>query len=228
MCGRYSLTKEAEHVARVFELGLVPTLAPRFNIAPTQSVGAVIQDQRTGQRQWRHLRWGLIPPWAEDPSIGGRMINARCESLATKPAFRSALRQRRCLIPADGFYEWRKTGLDKQPYYITMADARIFAFAGLWEHWQGNAGEALESCTIVTTQSNDLMQSIHDRMPVILQSPDYARWLDPQLQDAQAVAPLLRPLHAAFMVAELVGPYVNSPRHEGARCIDRVPPSDLF
>lgn len=228
MCGRYSLTKEAEHVARVFELGLVPTLAPRFNIAPTQSVGAVIQDRRTGQRQWRHLRWGLIPSWAKDPSIGGRMINARCESLVTKPAFRSALRHRRCLIPADGFYEWRKTGLDKQPYHITMADARIFAFAGLWEHWQDRAGEALESCTIVTTQSNDLMQSIHDRMPVILQSPDYARWLDPQLQDAQAVVPLMRPLHAEFMVAERVGPYVNSPRHEGPRCIDRVPPSELF
>jgi len=228
MCGRYSLTKESEEVAKLFDLPEDPRLAPRYNIAPAQPVGAVIEDAELGQCQWRLLHWGLIPGWAKDTTIGNRMINARSETAAGKPAFRSAMKYRRCLLAADGFYEWKKAGQGKQPYYIRMADEGLFALAGLWEHWQGEHGEEIESCAILTTEPNALMREIHNRMPVILEPDDHAAWLDPQMQDASAVQHLLRPLHAERMVAQPIGKYVNNPRNEGPRCIKADEPEGLF
>src|SRR5262249_6524476 len=156
---------------------------------------------------------GLIPSWAEDKKIGNQLINARAETVATKPAFRSAYRKRRCLVLADGFYEWQKTDGKKQPYYFQLSDGHPFGFAGLWEHWE-HEGELIESCTIVTTEANDLLRSIHNRMPVILHAADYERWLDPGNQTATGLAELLRPFPAEEMQARPVSLHVNNPRNE--------------
>ena len=159
------------------------------------------------------------------PSIGQRLINARSETAARKPSFRSAIRYRRCLVPADGFYEWKKQGGGKQPHHITLADNSLFAFAGLWEHWQSGGGEEIESCTILTTTPNELMRTIHNRMPVMLAPEDHAGWLDPNKQDASEVVELLRPFPAELMMARPVGTYVNNPRNEGPRCLETRPDS---
>ena len=225
MCGRYSLTREGEEIATLFRLDVPPGIAPRYNIAPAQPLGAVIQNRDTGRIEWRHLHWGLIPTWAKDPSIGQRLINARSETAARKPSFRSAIRYRRCLVPADGFYEWKKQGGGKQPHHITLADNSLFAFAGLWEHWQSGGGEEIESCTILTTTPNELMRTIHNRMPVMLAPEDHAGWLDPNKQDASEVVELLRPFPAELMMARPVGTYVNNPRNEGPRCLETRPDS---
>lgn len=167
MCGRFTLRVPAAELVEIFRLLRRPDVQPRYNIAPTQPVAVVRRIDRG--RELSMLRWGLVPSWAKDPKIGARMINARAETVATKPAFRTALRRRRCLVPADGFYEWAKSaGGTKQPHYITRRDGRPFAFAGLWESWDGPDGSSIESCTIVTTEANDLVGRIHDRMPVIL------------------------------------------------------------
>ena len=171
-----------------------PEMVLRYNIAPTQAVAIVQIAAGTSVRRWQMVRWGLIPSWAKDASIGNRMINARGETLADKPAFRAAFRRRRCLVPADGYFEWQKTGSVKQPYYIRLCDDRPFAMAGLWESWLNpTTNEPLQSCTIITTQANQLTQPIHDRMPVILDAADYELWLDPQLQDPERLGALLRP-----------------------------------
>ena len=166
------------------------------------------------------LRWGLIPSWARDPAIGNRLINARAETVGEKPAFRAALRRRRCLIAADGFYEWQRAGARKQPYFIRLRDDRPFAFAGLWESWEGADHSALETCTILTTDANEVMRPIHDRMPVILAPDDYARWLDPAIESPAPLAGLLRPYAADDLTASAVSPHVNSPAHEDPRCIE--------
>ena len=229
MCGRYSLTKEGEEVARLFELLQPPPLAPRYNIAPSQPVVAVLHDADRDVRHWRHMHWGLVPHWSKDPAIGQRLINARSETAAQKPSFRSAMRYRRCLLPADGFYEWQRTGGPRRrPHHVTPADGGLFALAGLWEHWQGPNGEEIDSCAILTTVPNELMRPLHDRMPVIVPAADHRRWLDPGCQDAAAVAPLLAPLPAELMVVRPVGTYVNNPRNDGPRCIDPEPERDLL
>lgn len=211
MCGRYSLTTPLQAMSDLFGFAERPNLAPRYNIAPTQQVAAV-RLGGAGQRHFVQLRWGLIPAWAKDPAIGSRMINARAESLAEKPAFRAAFRQRRCLIPADGFYEWQAGGGDKamkQPYRITLADGGPFGFAGLWESWRDpRSGERIESCTIITTEANERLRPIHHRMPVILPPGSYAPWLDPASRSAAALA-LLRPYPAADMAATAVSTRVN-------------------
>lgn len=188
MCGRYTLRKPTKKIAEAFAVYDEFPLEPHFNIAPTQMVAAVRVDQQEHQRHLALLRWGLVPAWADDPTIGNRMINARSETVATKPSFRAAFRRRRCLILADGFYEWQKQGTKKQPYLIGLGDGDLFAFAGLWEEWE-REGEVIKSCSILTTEANELMRPIHERMPVILFPADYDLWLDPQVQDSGRVQP---------------------------------------
>jgi putative SOS response-associated peptidase YedK len=219
MCGRFTLSSPGEVVAELFELAEVPDLTPRYNVAPTQPVTAVLLMGDDTTRRLQMLRWGLIPSWAQDPNIGARMINARAETAATKPAFRSVFRQRRCLVVADGFYEWQKLERRKQPFYIRMRDGRPFAFAGLWEHWEGPDGRAIDSCTVITTGPNELMAPLHDRMPVILNSNDYGIWLDPCTQETSALQCLLRPYPADEMSAYPVGTRVNNPSVDDPECI---------
>lgn len=219
MCGRFSQSKLAEAIAQAFDVANVPSLTPRYNIAPTQSVGTVLQTQEDAKRQFRMLHWGLIPSWAKDPKMGARLINARAETVAEKPAFRSAFKQRRCLIIADGFYEWQQQGKKKQPFYCRMNDGHPFAFAGLWEHWEGAEGEVIDSCTIVTTEANELMHPIHDRMPVILAPKDYDLWLDPKAQKSDLLQPLLHPYSSQEMTAYPVSTQVNKPSNDCPECI---------
>jgi putative SOS response-associated peptidase YedK len=222
VCGRFTQASPGEVIAELFDLPEVPRLAPRWNIAPTQPVGAV-RTGAGGARELVELHWGLIPSWAKERSVGARMINARAETVAEKPAFRAALRARRCLIVADGFYEWRKTGARKQPHFIRLRDGRPFAFAGLWERWAAGPDEAVESCVIVTTTPNELLAPIHDRMPVILAPSDFAGWLDPGTRDASRVLPLLRPHPADEMEAYPVGLRVNNPGNDDPSCARALP-----
>jgi putative SOS response-associated peptidase YedK len=200
MCGRFSLGSTIR-VGQLFDLPNWPEAPPRYNIAPGQDIPAVIQNRKTGAREYRPLRWGLVPSLAKDPAIGNRMINARSETAATKPAFRKPLRERRCLIMADGFYEWKREGARKQPYYITLRDGPPFAFAGLWDHWAPADGESLETCTILTTMPNAVLQPIHDRMPVILPPTAYSMWLDPTMRAVEPLQSLLTPYPADAMTA---------------------------
>ncbi len=224
MCGRYTLHASGEQVAQQFALPTVPDLPPRYNIAPTQAVAVVRQTARTRELAW--LRWGLVPPWADSPAIGARMINARAETVADKPSFRHALRQRRCLIIADGFYEWhavagaRRAGRrgSKTPYYMQLADGAPFAFAGLWEVWRHGDG-FLETCTIITTEPNRLLAPIHNRMPVILSPEHYALWLAPALHDDRALTALLQPYPPDAMRARPVSCAVNNAAHDAPDCI---------
>lgn len=205
-------------IAEAFGLGVVPDVAPRYNIAPTQSV-AVVRERVQGARELVLLYWGLIPSWSRDRAMGARMINARAETLAEKPAFRGAFRARRCLVVADGFYEWQKLGDRKRPHHIRMADGRPFAFAGLWERWEGAGGEAVESCAIVTTTPNRLLAPIHDRMPAIVEPGLYAAWLDPRQHDADALAGILRPYAAEDLIVTPVSQRVNNPANDGPECV---------
>lgn len=224
MCGRFTLRAPASVVAEQFSLFEVPPFAPRFNIAPTQPVAVVrlSPDQQEPERELVWLRWGLVPSWAKDPAIGDRMINARAETVAEKPAYRGAFRRRRCLVAADGFYEWQRTGGRKQPYFVHLRDDRPFAFAGLWDRWEGEDYTSIESCTLLTTEPNELMQPIHNRMPVVLTPEGSVRWLDPAVQKPEMLSPLLRPFPAELMEAYPVSTYVNNPIHEDPRCIERV------
>ncbi len=218
MCGRFALEDDGSAVAQQFDLVEVPELAPRYNIAPTQPVAAVGL-KPSGERGLTHFHWGLIPSWSKDTKMASRMINARSETAAEKPAFRAAYKRRRCLIPMSGFYEWQKLeGGQKQPLYIHPQDEALFAAAGLWERWESADGSEILSCTILTTAANELMEPIHDRMPVFVQADDYDLWLD---SDAPlpAVQSLLKPYPSARMAAYPVSTYVNSPRNEGEACI---------
>ena len=190
MCGRYTMSIPAETLARHFGLDAVPDVAPRFNIAPTQAAAVVRLSTAREVPVLDFLRWGLVPAWAKDASGAGRLINARAETAADKPSFRSAFRHRRCLVPADGFYEWRTEGGAKQPYRITRPDGAPIAFAGLWERW-GKGDEPLETFTILTTAANAVLQPLHDRMPVIVDPIDFALWLDPTATDPALVERLL-------------------------------------
>ncbi len=220
MCGRFTLRTNAASLVGQFAADLPFDVPLRYNIAPTQLVASVRIQPDEAARQWQMVRWGLIPSWAKEASIGNRMINARAETVADKPAFRSAWRRRRCLIPADGYYEWQKTGKSKQPYYIRMQDDVPFAMAGLWERWTNpEKGEIVESCTIITTDANELTRPVHDRMPVILNAADYEMWLDPRLPSPDPLRELLRPFDSHAMRADPVDTYVNSPRNDGPRCI---------
>ncbi len=222
MCGRFSQAQIAELDREVFELLSVPRLEPRYNIAPTQDA-AVVRVGSTQEREMVPLRWGLIPAWAKDPTIGNRMINARAETLAEKPAFKDAFAERRCLVPADGFYEWEKLRDRKQPHYVRVGGGQVFAFAGLWERWWDRAsGEQRETFTIVTTEPNALLRPIHNRMPVIIAPESYGRWLDPETRDPESLADLLVPYPPERMSAYPVSTYVNKPDNEGPECVQPV------
>ena len=213
MCGRYTQTHSGADLAAAFQLTTEPAPPPRYNIAPSQPVSAIIAD-----REYRIFQWGLVPSWAKDYKIGYRLINARSETAAEKPSFRAAFQRRRCLIPADGFYEWQRTASNKkkQPFYIHLRARPMFAFAGLWEQWEGGDGSYLETCTILTTEPNELMKPIHNRMPVIIPEAEYDRWLTAVPRQVQG---LMRPYDADAMEAYPVSTLVNSPRNESADCI---------
>jgi putative SOS response-associated peptidase YedK len=196
-------------------------LQPNYNVAPTQEVPAVVAGNGGGERRLEMLRWGLIPSWADDPGIGARMINARSETVAEKPSFRRAFKERRCLIPADGFYEWQKTNGGKQPHYIRMKNGRPFAFAGLWESWKGDGNE-IRSCTILTTNPNDVAGEIHNRRPVILPPEGYEVWLDPDVRETDQLLSLLAPYPHGDMEAYPVSRRVNSPSNNEPSCVESV------
>jgi putative SOS response-associated peptidase YedK len=217
MCGRYLLSRPPEEVARFFRTtGAIPNARPRYNVAPTDGVLAVRFYPETHERMLSMLRWGLIPFWSKDAKIGYSTINARAETVADKPAFREAFKARRCIIPADGFYEWKKLDAKrKQPYAITMKDRGLFGFAGLWERWKDRtSGEIVRSCTIIVTEPNEVCAPIHDRMPVILDPADYGRWLGEESATPDELHALLRPYPAERMMAFPVDPRVGSVKND--------------
>jgi putative SOS response-associated peptidase YedK len=228
MCGRYTLIllQDLKSIFPWIDGPEDSSTPPRYNIAPTQPILAATNDVKPGGRaKFDYLLWGLIPSWAKDPKIGNRMINARAETLAEKPAFRTALRRRRCLIPADGFYEWRKNADgSKTPMYVRRKDGEPFAFAGLWDDWHDPAGggSQVRSCTIITTRPNALMAPIHDRMPVIVPAEKQRRWLAAQEVEAAEVADVLEPCAADAFEARAVSTIVNNARNERPECIESV------
>lgn len=218
MCGRFTLAVEPEDLAQAFDLAEAPDdFPPRFNIAPSQPIAAILKSPDDQERHFQLLKWGLIPSWAKDPSIGNRLINARGETVATKPSFRAAFKRRRCLIPATGFYEWQKHKGGKQPFYIRLRNQQPFAFAGLWETWQD-----IDTCTIITTEANEELEPIHNRMPVILNPEDYDTWLDPDNQDTAELQSLLLPFPSEAIEAYPISTHVNKPANDSPECIAPV------
>jgi len=217
MCGRFTLRANLNRILHEFAVESAEGLdwQPRFNIAPTQPIPIVAAGRLS------LARWGLVPSWADDPKIGNRLINARADGVADKPSFRAAFKRGRCLVVADGFYEWKPQGDRKQPYFIRLRDDRPFAFAGLREHWRRD-DRTIDSAAIITTDANSLMAGIHDRMPAILPRAAWGPWLDPEFQDKQELLALLRPYPADEMAAAPVSTLVNNPRNEDPRCIDPV------
>jgi putative SOS response-associated peptidase YedK len=223
MCGRFTLRTPLERLLDQFHPDSAPRqLALRFNVAPTQDV-AVLRAASASARQLVPLRWGLIPSWARDPSIGSRMINARAETVATKPSFRSAFSRRRCLVLADGYFEWKNVAGKKRPYYIRMEDERPFGMAAIWERWSGPSDATLpsplETCAIITVDANDQTESVHDRMPAILDADCHAPWLDLEMRDPDALTPLLIPYASERLLVDPVSTRVNNPRNDDPGCI---------
>ena len=218
MCGRFAL-KNPQALKAAFDLADMPELPPRYNIAPTQDI-AIIRADTSG----RHLslaHWGLIPSWAKSADSGYSTINARAETVDTKPSFRAPFKRHRCIIPADGFYEWHEEGGIKIPHHIGRTDGAPFALAGLWDVWKGPEGE-VTSCTIIVTEANAFMKRLHDRMPVILAPADYVRWLDPDNHDTASLKPLLAPAPEGWLTEWPVSRELNNPRHEGLACAEAV------
>lgn len=223
MCGRFTFHADTDTVQAMLNLGPIHTeTGPSFNIAPTHSVLTVVQ--RDGVNNLERMQWGLIPAWSKDPKIGSKMINARAETLDEKPSFKRLLKSQRCLILADGFYEWRQgIGKKKTPLHIRLKSGQPFAFAGLYDTWRPPQGDPLTSCTIITTAANELMAAFHHRMPVILYREDYTRWLDPSFDDIEALVSSLKQYPADEMIAYAVSDEVNSPQHNTPRLIEAVP-----
>ncbi|MFO7663194.1 MAG: SOS response-associated peptidase [Chloroflexota bacterium] len=217
MCGRFSLAATGDEIKDHYTLQELPFVEPRYNIAPTQPVAAVRLSHR-GDRELTHFQWGLIPSWAKDASLGSKMINARSETVAEKPAFRAAFKRRRCLIPATGFYEWQQVNGRKQPMNIQNAGGGLLSLAGLWELWQPPDGSMLETCTILTTAPNELLEPIHNRMPVIIDPADYDMWLDVETA-ADQLLHLLRPYDADRLKAFPVSTVVNQVGNDSPECI---------
>ena len=222
MCGRYKLTAKERWLSDFFNLDPEDVdWAARWNVAPTQEVATIRQDRHGPKRIFGLMRWGLVPYWAKDISIGAKAINAVSETAAEKPLFRESLRRRRCLVPADGFYEWKQIAAGKkQPYSIGLADDGLFAFAGLWDRWKDPSGKVIESCTVLTTKANALLKDIHDRMPVILDRDDYDLWLDPGVTDPQKVNHLLKPFDGRLMKVRPVSAAVNKVANDGPECAE--------
>ena len=220
MCGRFALRSPAKTIAAAFQVEEVPAVEARYNIAPTQKILAVRQGADGREAEW--LKWGLIPSWAKDADSAARLINARSETVAEKPSFREAFKRRRCIIPADGFYEWQRAGGRKLPFFFQMKDERPFGFAGLWERWQGE-GPVVESCAILTTAANEVLRPVHDRMPVILHPDDYELWMGVDERKLDLIEELLRPYPAGEMRAHRVGEEVNDARRQGDGLIEELP-----
>ena len=221
MCGRFTLTVDPTQLEDIFPWAVIMhDLVPRYNISPSQPVAAI---PNTPEYQMEYFRWGLIPAWAKDPSIGNRMINARAETLAEKPSFKTALKKRRCLIPADGFYEWKLSpeGKTKTPYYIRLSSGRAFALAGLWDTWSAPDGSQIKTCTIITTLPNSLISPIHNRMPVILPQESYRQWLEPGEVNPSIVNQLLTSYPANQMEAYAVSREVNDPKNDNPSLVSR-------
>lgn len=228
MCGRFTLALSPEDVAALLNLNAALDeelgLAPSWNVAPGQNVVAAACPEPGATAAAALFRWGLVPSWVDDPSMGNRLINARSETVAEKSSFREAYRRRRCLVPADGFYEWQRRGKAKQPWIFRVKDEPGFCFAGLWDVWNPpEGGEPLHSCTILTTAANELMAPVHDRMPVIVKGEDQEVWLKAEMGD-QRLRDLVAPLSAALMIAHPVSDLVNSPRNDGPECIESFDP----
>lgn len=219
MCGRYFLHSSADKLTKLFGDMPMPVLTARYNIAPTQPV-PIVRETPSGRREMVLVRWGLIPNWSKGPDSRYSMINARLETVAEKPAYRSALRYRRCLIPADGFYEWRATGNAKQPYVLRARDARPLALAGLWEHWQDANGNEIESCAILVRDANAQVRPIHERMPVMITPESFDLWLDVHQQKPQPVQTLLAVQQAPELEIYPVGRAVNSPQNDAYDLIE--------
>ena len=221
MCGRYSLSAPGDLLAEVFDLPDVPSLAPRYNVAPTQEAAVVRQAAPGAPRRLDLLRWGLVPAWAEGPHDGSRRINARFETVASRPSFRDSLRRQRCLVPADGFYEWRRQGRVRQPFHIRRPDRRPLAMAGLWASWRqpGSDAPPLESFTVLTCPPNATVAPLHDRMPLVLPPAAWDVWLAGELADPRAVLAALPPLPDDAVEAVPVSRLVNSPHHDEPGCL---------
>jgi len=220
VCGRFTLSTPADLVAEALEVPAPCAFEARYNVAPTQ-VAPVVRQPREGARRMHMLRWGLVPSWARDARIGSRMINARAESVLERPAFREAFRRRRCLVPADGFFEWQPRGGGKHPFLVRLRGGGVFAMAGLWARWRSPDGEPLDSFTVLTTTPNEVVAPLHDRMPVILPPERYAPWLDPTLE-APALTALLAPFPASAMERFEVSRAVNDARRDEPVCIAPV------
>ncbi|MCS7220418.1 MAG: SOS response-associated peptidase [Anaerolineae bacterium] len=221
MCGRFTLVAGPSEIETSFPWIEIPKqMTPRYNIAPMQPIAVI---PNNGRNRLEFFQWGLVPPWAKDPQVGNRLINARAESLAEKPAFRNAFRRRRCLILADGFYEWRREprpgSRASTPIYIRLKSGKPFAFAGLWEIWRSADGASLFSCAIITTPPNELIEEIHDRMPAVLRPEAYTMWLDPMIQTPETLSELLKPYPASEMEAYPVSTLVNNPKNDLPACI---------
>jgi putative SOS response-associated peptidase YedK len=222
MCGRFALYSDPPTLTRYLGVEVPADLRPRYNVAPTQTIPIVRQ---AGEgRHFALARWGLIPHWAKTLETGYSTINARAETVATKPAFRSAFRYRRAIVPADGYYEWQAVpgSKAKQPYFIALSDQEPMAFAGLWERWRSPEVYDVESCSIIVTEANDLVRPIHDRMPAILAPADWAAWMDPNAKDLMPLQGILKPFPAEAMMAWPVSPRVNNPRNDGPQCLEAL------
>lgn len=227
MCGRYGLDGKRIEIEATFAAKVLVDLQPRYNIAPTTPV-LVIKDSPQGRIGTFQL-WGLIPPWAKDPTIANKLINARAETAAEKPSFKNALRRRRCILPASGFFEWQKLeGGRKQPFWIHPTQGGLLALAGIWEQWQGPNGEELETCAILTTTPNEVMAPLHDRMPVILGPEAFEAWFDHRSDRTEAIAHLLRPCPASWLAAHPVASLVGNPRNDGPELIEPIHPEPFI
>jgi putative SOS response-associated peptidase YedK len=219
MCGRCRLSRRKQIVEEYFDVASdIDDWNPRYNVAPTQPVPVIRQHPKEPHRDLSLMRWGLIPSWAKDTSGAAGMINARSETASVKPAFRDALRLRRCLVPADGFYEWQRTGRTKQAFAFEVRDGELFAFAGIWERWKSPSGEWVKSCSILTTTPNSVTSAIHDRMPVILDRENYDLWLDPGMTTVEAVTDLLRPFDASLMRCYPISSRINNAANDDEEC----------
>lgn len=240
MCGRYTETKSLARLRKRFPNCAVCAFSedlftPRYNIAPMQEAPVILMEPaspreaaRDARAVMKLLRWGLVPSWAADEKAGSKMINAKAETVAEKPAYRNAFKQRRCLVVADGFFEWKKSGTARLPFWFTLRDEEPFAFAGLWEKWRRPDGSDLETFAILTTEPNELVRPCHDRMPLILRPEHHEAWLDSALDDATRLMPLLQPVSASEMTSRPVSTLVNNPKHDDPRCVEPLPNDELF
>jgi putative SOS response-associated peptidase YedK len=222
VCGRFTLSAAPTEIADHFALDGAPEIEARFNVAPGQYIATIYDSAEERQPILSQRRWGLVPSWAKDEKIGNRLINARSETASEKPSFRTALRRRRCLIPADGFYEWAGTKGSKQPYFICIEDRALFAFAGLWERWNQPDGESLETCTLLTTEATAHLSELHARMPVIVDPVDYGLWMNPEVEDPDLVAPVMDRNLGGTLDFYPVSTHVNDVRHDDLRCLEAV------